>query len=371
MRNIKVSIITVSFNSVHTIEQTILSVLNQSYQNIEYIIIDGKSTDGTCNIIKKYADAISYYVSEPDKSIYDAMNKGLRRATGDIIGIINSNDWYESDAVYKVVKHFTSGKAELIHGKMCFVDEKGNCAYSKVKTLSHLWYMTGIVLHPTVFVKREIYEKYGVFNTDYRIAADYDLLLRFYANGVRFKYIDELISNFRTGGTSSDNYLEGNEEARRISLSYIDQCPNKDFVLTQINRNYELTKIIPIIEKKPSIVCDFLRDEFQGIEKGTVVFGMGEWGGRIESILRFGEIPILMFIDNDATIWGTRKNGIAVCSPQELMDYIGYVIIAVKDGCREISRQLTELGNAELKMITLEDIWKGVSRKDRGMVHCQ
>ncbi len=363
MRDIKVSIITVSFNSVHTIEQTILSVLNQSYQNIEYIIIDGKSTDGTCNIIKKYEDAISYYVSEPDKGIYDAMNKGIRRATGDIIGIINSDDWYESDAVNKVVNHFISGKAELVHGKMCFVDEKGNCTYSKEKILSHLWYLAGIVLHPTVFVKRSVYEKYGVFNTDYRIAADYDLLLRFYANGVRFKYIDEIISNFRIGGISSDNYLEGNEEAKRISLSHIDQCPNKDFALTQINRNYELTKIIPIIEEKPSIVCDFLREEFQGIEEGTVVFGTGEWGGRIESILRFGKIPILMFVDNYETMWGTRKNGIMVYSPQKLMDYTGYVIIAVKDGCHEISRQLTGLGNVALRMITLEDIWKGVSGK--------
>lgn len=363
MREIKVSIITVSLNSVHTIEQTILSVLDQSYQNIEYIIIDGKSTDGTCNIIKKYEDVLFYYVSEPDKGIYDAMNKGLRRATGDIIGLINSDDWYEADAVSKVVNHFTSGKAELVHGKMCFIDEKGNCTCSKEKMLSHLWYMAGIVLHPTVFVKRSVYEKYGVFNTDYRIAADYDLLLRFYAKGVRFEYIDEIISNFRTGGISSDNYLEGNEEARRIALSYIDQCPNKDFVLTQIYRNYELTKNIPIIEEKPSIVCDFLREEFQGVEEGTVVFGTGEWGGRIESVLRFGKIPIVMFVDNNETMWGTRKNGIAVYSPQKLRDYKGCVIIAVKDGCHEISRQLTELGNAALKMITLEDIWKGVSGK--------
>lgn len=360
MENIKVSIITVSYNSVKTIEQTIHSVLNQSYQNIEYIVIDGKSTDGTCAIIQKYSDAISYYVSEPDGGIYDAMNKGLRRATGDIIGIINSDDWYESDAVDKVVNCFAAEGADVVHGRMCFIDEKGNCTYSREKSLSHLWHLAGIVLHPTVFVKRGVYDKYGVFNTDYRIAADYDLLLRFYAKGVHFAYIDKVISNFSAGGISSRNYLDGNEEARRISLSYIDQCPDKEFALGQINLNYNLTKIIPIIEERPSIVCNFLKEKFQGIEEGTVVFGVGIWGERIESILRSGKIPILMFVDNNEAAWGTRKNGITVCSPRELMGYKGYVIIAVKGESQEICKQLATDGYTGLRLVTLEDIWKGV-----------
>lgn len=356
MENIKVSIITVSYNSAQTIEQTIRSVLSQSYQNIEYIVIDGQSTDGTCDIIKKYEDEIAFYVSEPDAGLYDAMNKGLQHVTGDIIGIINSDDWYEQDAVAKIVKCFVIREAEVVHGKMCFVDEKGNCTYSRRKTIHSIWYLPGTVLHPTVFVKRTIYEKYGAFNTDYKIAADYDLLLRFYAQGVQFEYIDEIISNFRSGGISDSNYLEGNEEARHISLLYIDQCPEKSFVSGQINRNYILTKMIPIIEKMPSIVGDLLKEKFQGIEEGAAIFGTGIWSERIQFILKSEKIPIVMFVDNDEALWNTQKDGIRVCSPAELRSYKGYVIIAVKDGGQEIYGQLAGLCNAGLRWITLDDI---------------
>ena len=110
-----ISVITVSYNAVTTIEQTILSVINQTYSNIEYIIIDGGSTDGTVDIIRKYADRIAYWVSEPDKGIYDAMNKGTKKANGEYIAFLNSDDWYELDAV-SIIAQFADGKNDLISG---------------------------------------------------------------------------------------------------------------------------------------------------------------------------------------------------------------------------------------------------------------
>lgn len=361
MENVKVSIITVSYNSVRTIEQTIRSVLKQSYQNIEYIVIDGESTDGTCDIIRKYEDAIAFYMSEPDTGIYDAMNKGLQHATGDIVGIINSDDWYEPDAVGRIVECFISGEAEVVYGRVCFVDEKGICTYSRRRPLDSIWYLAGGIPHPSVFVKHCVYEKYGVFDTDYRVAADYELLLRFYTKRVQFEFVDAVISNFRLGGFSSRNYLEGNEEARRISLSYINRCSEKSYVLGQIERNYNLTRMIPMIEQKPSIICNLLKRRFHGIEEGVAVFGVGIWSERIHKLLDSEKIPIWMFVDNNKTVWNTKKRGIAVCSPRELIGYKGFVIVAVKDENREICRQLTELNNLELKWVTLDDIWEEVS----------
>lgn len=363
MMDMKVSIITVSYNSARTIEKTIQSVLNQTYRNIEYIVIDGESTDGTAGIIKKYEDSLSYYVSEPDAGLYDAMNKGIRRATGDIIGIINSDDWYESDAVAKVVQCFTYKDAELVYGKACFVDEKGNLTYSRNRALDCIWYSSETVLHPTVFVKRGVYKKYGIFNTDYKIAADYDLLLRFYAKKVKFQYIDEIISYFRQGGISSSNYLQGNEEGRKISLTYINQCSERSFVLEQIERNYNLTKLIPIIEKKPYCVCDFLKEQIPNIKEGVIIFGTGIWSERLRYILRIGRIPILMFVDNNMTLWNTMIDGIVIDSPEKLVNYKGYLIIAVRDGQKEICEQLSGLSNEELNWITLDDIWHGVIRQ--------
>ena len=125
LNNVKVSIITVSFNSVKTIEQTIKSVINQTYKSIEYIIIDGASTDGTQQVIEKYKDRISFYVSEKDDGLYYAMNKGIEHASGDIVGIINSDDWYVEDAVENMVVCMLETDADLAYGKVVNINTDG------------------------------------------------------------------------------------------------------------------------------------------------------------------------------------------------------------------------------------------------------
>lgn len=213
-----VSIITVSYNAAKTIEQTIRSVINQTYDSIEYIIIDGGSTDGTVDIIKKYEDQITYWVSEPDKGIYDAMNKGIAHAKGDIIGIINSDDWYEIDAIEQVVQYYEEGE-KVYHGAIRNYQEDGVTFITPAtKSLERL--KRGMVVnHPAMFVNKEVYERYGAFSLEYRIAADWDFTLKVHMQGVSFIRIDKILANFRLGGVSGALSQKHLKELHRIRKS--------------------------------------------------------------------------------------------------------------------------------------------------------
>lgn len=216
---IKISVITVCYNAVGTLEKTMQSVLGQTYPNIEYIIIDGGSTDGTVDIIGRYEDRIAYWVSEPDGGIYEAMNKGIERATGDIIGIINSDDWYEIDVFQLIADACIASNGKLVlHGDVAYHKYEKITVYKPAMDLSHFWYGT-VVAHPTVFIPKCIYDEYGAFNTKYRIAADYDLLLRLFKQGVGYQYIPHIISHMSDGGVSSVNMIAGYREVLRIALS--------------------------------------------------------------------------------------------------------------------------------------------------------
>lgn len=191
----KVSIITVVYNGAKTIEQTILSVLEQTYKNVEYIIIDGQSTDDTLKIIEKYSNFISVFISEKDNGIYDAMNKGIQKATGEIIGIINSDDWYDRTAIENVVHFFEKSKVDLVYGKICEIYPDGQIRIIPRVPLETIWYQMAVP-HPSVFIKKKIYESFGLFDLNYELCADYDLLLRFYTKRVRFDFLDTVIAYF-------------------------------------------------------------------------------------------------------------------------------------------------------------------------------
>jgi glycosyltransferase involved in cell wall biosynthesis len=248
----KVSIITVCYNSVQTIEQTIQSVVNQTYRNIEYIIIDGGSTDGTVDLIRQYDSHLSYWVSESDKGIYDAMNKGIRKAKGDIIGIINSDDWYEPNAVSFCVHSLLENSSyDGVCGNLIFYQES-----SKLVMREHYCSIPGLdalkkrmtIAHPTVFVRKDFYKKYGLFDTCFKIAADYDLLLRASMLGAKIGYIPHTLVNFRLGGISSQCSFRSVIDvalARRknqVELSLQLQCFCKDiliYCLSYIKRKFQ------------------------------------------------------------------------------------------------------------------------------------
>lgn len=206
-----VSIITATYNSSSTVADTLLSVEKQSYSNIQHLVIDGNSTDGTLDIVKKF-DHVFNVLSEPDNGIYDAMNKGIKLANGDIIGILNSDDFYpDKDVISDVVKHFEETGCDALYADLIYVDP------SKTNRIIRTWksgrfdrdnFLTGwMPPHPTFFVRKEIYEKLGVFDTRLKSAADYELLLRFlYINKITTSYLPRVLVHMRSGGMSNRSF---------------------------------------------------------------------------------------------------------------------------------------------------------------------
>lgn len=209
----KISIITVSYNSSQHIADTIKSVLSQTYSNIEYIIIDGNSSDNTVSIIKTYEIKFGSrlkWISESDKGLYDAMNKGIKMATGDIVGIINSDDFYhENDIVEKIANAFILDKnVEATFGDVRFVNPDNldkTVRYYRSKNFKPWRFRFGFMPpHPTFFTYKKNFENFGYYRTDYKIAADYELLIRFlYNNKLRYKYLPLDVMKMRTGGAST------------------------------------------------------------------------------------------------------------------------------------------------------------------------
>lgn len=204
----KVSIITATFNSAKTIKDTVLSVAHQTHKQIEHIIIDGCSTDNSLNIAGHFGHA-GPQLCEPDNGIYDAMNKGVKMSTGDIIGILNSDDFYpDAQVIEKVVKAFDSGDYDAVYGDLVYVDP------NQVKRVLREWiagvynkklfYNGWMPPHPTFFVKKEVYEKHGLFNLSFKSSSDYELLLRFMLlKEIKVKYLPDVLVHMRAGGNSN------------------------------------------------------------------------------------------------------------------------------------------------------------------------
>ncbi len=207
------SIITVSFNSSLTIKDTFESVLNQTYKDIEYIVVDGNSIDNTISIIKEYEPLFEgrmKWISEPDKGLYDAMNKGFQLAKGDIIGIINSDDLFcDKDAIKNVVEEFINKRdIDAVYADLYYVSQDNTDKIKRKwksgiqKTFNTGWHPA----HPTLYVKRVIYEKYGYFDLTYKLAADFELMLRFFDKfKIKASYLQKSLVKMRLGGTTNKN----------------------------------------------------------------------------------------------------------------------------------------------------------------------
>jgi glycosyltransferase involved in cell wall biosynthesis len=217
-----VSIITIVYNNADYIKQTIESVYNQDYPNIEYIVIDGGSTDGTIEILENESDKISFWISEKDYGISDAFNKGLKKANGDLIGIINSDDWYEPNIISKIIKFGNIrkdlNKPMIVYGKTYRIRIQGERIEKKSSKLG--WHVSVPFSHCSSFVSKEYYKKYGVFDENFKIAMDIDLLMR----GIKDAYYEELpyfFANQRDGGISEKNRLLGYREYYHIAKKRI------------------------------------------------------------------------------------------------------------------------------------------------------
>jgi glycosyltransferase involved in cell wall biosynthesis len=218
----KISIITVCLNSESTIRETILSVLNQNYKNVEYIIIDGGSTDRTIEIIKSFSNQISFFVSEKDNGIYDAMNRGIRLATGEIVGIINSDDTYiDSNVISDVVAQFKfNSSIDILYGNLNYVDRNNNSKMIRVWKSTPYYYNYfeegNVPPHPTLFLKSKVYTNEGYYLDSYKYAADYEFMLRvFKTNKYIISYYDRFLVSMKIGGASNasfKNIIKANKE---------------------------------------------------------------------------------------------------------------------------------------------------------------
>ena len=249
----KVSIITVVLNNKETVKDAILSVGSQDYNDIEHIVIDGKSMDGTRSVIDKYRDRLAVVISESDNGIYDAMNKGLRVASGEIIGFLNSDDFYaHKNVISGVVSTLSKMKVDAVFGDLVFVSSKDLnhiVRFYQSKDFSPKFLTKGIMpAHPTLFLRKTVYEKYGYFKTDYHIAADFEFAVRIFKdNNISYYYIPKIMVKMRTGGTSTKN-LKSNWI---LNLEVLRAC----------RENGLKTNLFKIYSKYPSKILGLIKRE--------------------------------------------------------------------------------------------------------------
>lgn len=233
-----ISIITATFNSAKTLKDTIQSVLRQTNKDFEYLIIDGGSTDDTIDIVKSYESEFSgrlKWVSEKDQGIYDAMNKGIKMASGDVVGILNSDDYFTSDDILQTVDNaFKSHEIDAIYGDIHFIRD-GNpqkCVrYYSSRMFRPFWLRFGFMpAHPSFYCKREIFDKAGLYSLDYKIGADYEMMVRlFKRHKIKSLYANKDFVTMRTGGASNNNVrsrltlIEEDVKACRVNGIYTNR----------------------------------------------------------------------------------------------------------------------------------------------------
>ena len=235
----KISIITVTYNAEEFIEQCIQSVIGQSYKNIEYILIDGASSDSTLNIVQQYKNNINVLISEVDQGIYDAMNKGIKLASGDVIGILNADDFFaDQDVVANIVKSFTENKTDIVYGNLWYVDRKNPDLIIRkwiskpfsYRAMSWGW----MPAHPTFYARKKLFYELGFYDLKLNSCADYELMLRFlYLNKRKSIWLNKVLIKMRVGGVSN------------ISINSRITASRNDFTAMRINRiSWPLLKVI-------------------------------------------------------------------------------------------------------------------------------
>ena len=220
----KISIITIVYNNRASIAECIQSVLNQTYHDVEHIVIDGGSTDGTQEVIQSFQEKLAYYISEKDNGLYDALNKGIRQATGDVIGILHSDDlFYEPDTLAKVAKAFHESNADLVYANGLYVAQERLYSIRRVyraKPYDKRYIPFGwIPLHTTIYVRKEVFEQFGLYEDHYHIASDYEISLRWFLNeNIRKHYLDEWVVKMRLGGKSTTASLQKKKSTEDLNI---------------------------------------------------------------------------------------------------------------------------------------------------------
>lgn len=249
----KISVITACFNSDSTLRDTIESVLRQTYHDIEYIIVDGGSKDDTMEIVRSYEpifDGRMRWISEPDKGIYDAMNKGLAMATGDVIGILNSDDFFTSnDILDQVAKTMTNLEIEAVYGDIHFVndDDLTKCVryYSSKQFRRWQMRMGFMPAHPSFYCRRSVYEKYGLFDPSFRISGDFELMLRLlFIYNIKTQYLPLDFVTMRTGGASTSGLKSYRQRLKENSRIFKKNGVYSNYILESFRYLYKLGEVV-------------------------------------------------------------------------------------------------------------------------------
>lgn len=342
----KITIITVCYNSIDTIEDTILSVINQGYKNKEYIIIDGNSTDGTKDIIKRYKEKLAYYCSEADEGIYDAMNKGVSHATGEVIAFLNSDDWYEEDVLDKVNLYFQESDADMISGNIYHIINERKFPNIRKENFPEDIRVQMICPHQALFVRKKIFEQLGGFDLKYKIAADYEWVLKAYVRGAKLQKVEDVFANCRRGGISSVKAYECMYEQKMIAYSYLSEgteTVSRDMIDQYYNTIFEdsllLSTYYRIFEGNFLSVRKLLP---KGIK--IYIWGTGIWGERCYCLFKRINLDIIAFID--AYKKQDMLHDFPIITPEKISDE-GIICISSKKYEEEIIRRIQLLGIKE------------------------
>lgn len=336
----KFSVITVCLNAVDTIEQTIKSVLQQDYDDIEYIIVDGASTDGTLDIIKKYSRQISYWISEKDSGIYDAMNKGISKSTGDVISFVNADDWYEEKIISRINRYFIDSKADIVGGAVNYVvnDKISTVNYSRYDLNSLSFY--GMFQHQALFAKREVFQKIGTFNVKYKIEADYEWMLRVWKNRIKAFVVKDVCANFRNTGITANHTYDVTLELMQAAKEVLgDECVEiEQFYKARLEKTF-YEQIFECEVKKGDV--NFIKQFLDSDE--YYIWGAGRVGVRCLELLEKLDIKIKGFIDSYKDKQGQKIGKYMIYAP-ESADREITICVALREFENQVEKSLIDRG---------------------------
>ena len=345
---ITVSIVTVVYNAVETIEKTIKSVLQQDYRNVEYIIVDGGSTDGTKEILERYSKLVTHILSEPDEGIYDAMNKGIRLASGDVIAFLNCGDSYEKDTCTRVAGYFEQNNVDILIGVARMLE---GGVFTRIRdNQPENIELSMPCCHQAVFAKRKLFSVVGMYDTNYRICADFDWLLRVFFSKARFIWTKEIYATYDGEGISARMELTRINEAREVALKYAILYHKQDNV-EKINHLYgQWLEAFKLNNKNMELFAQNAEYVRAVLNKSTCyIWGAGNGGKRCLELLKTAGVEIAGFIDTNRR--HDKWYGIPIYLPEEVDKNI-IICIAAPKYEEEIWEQALQMGFIEENIVS-------------------
>lgn len=361
----KITVITVCLNSAVTIERTIKSIIDQEYHDLEYIVIDGGSTDGTVEILDKYAAFIDKHISEKDHGIFDAMNKGIKMARGDVIAFLNSDDWYEENVLNMVEHVFLTENCDCVCCDNYVIKENGSIVYYDASCYSfEQSYIQMPYYHSAVFCQKLFFQEENNFNLSYKMAADYDWFLRTVKSGARLCYVHQPAFTFCYGGISSVNEISCAKEAREIAFLHLPS-DRQEYKKRIDARFYETVAEAVAEEVLHTELIEILAEN-----SVNVLWGAGRRGKQCIDFLTKADIRIEAVIDRDKMRWGEMLCGVKICSSAILYQKKCNLIITPENYMDDIKNEIESIGNENVRVFEIDLLYKALveNLKRKGIV---